>query len=59
MKKLLIVLIVAISLFSLTSCEDYATKADYEQKQADDIGHDELGGDDTEEDGDIDLDTAG
>jgi len=59
MKKLVVVLIVAISLLSLTSCEDYAVKTDYEEQQADDIGHDELGGDDTEEDGDIDLDTAG
>jgi len=32
MKKLLVVLIVAISLLSLTSCEDYTAKADYEEQ---------------------------
>ena len=32
MKKLVVVLIVAISLLSLTSCEDYAEKADYEEQ---------------------------
>jgi len=42
MKKLVVVLIVAISLLSLTSCEDYTVKADYEQ-ETNNINHDEVG----------------
>jgi len=48
MKKLLVVLIVAISLLSLTSCEDYTVKADYEVQQANETGHEGIGDDEEE-----------
>ena len=57
MKKIILVLIVAISLLSLTSCEDYANKADNEQQQIQNINHDQVGTPDQEDD--TDLDTAG
>ena len=57
MKKLLVVLIVAISLLSLTSCEDYAVKVDYEQ-ETNNINHDEVG-EPNDDDDDLDLDTIG
>ena len=58
MKKILLVLVLIFVVPTLKSCVD-PTENFEDEKTTQTINHDELGGSDTEGDGDIDLENAG